>query len=178
MEQLLALAGALIIILLGIVGFWIQKWIKSTDALTLAISDLRVEIATNQVNVDSLKQHCATRCTLIDGQLNTQPTLGLFAEREPEIVIDGPTTRNIMANFPEILGAINAARVGQFAGGKYPEIGGVSTSNSQMIGLLQANLQMMREVRDSHKRPALVSFQSLRERQREYDAIKSRTSIQ
>jgi hypothetical protein len=71
MEQLLALAGALIVILLGIVGFWIQKWIKSTDALTEAISDLRVEIATNQVNVDSLKQHCATRCTMIDGQLNT-----------------------------------------------------------------------------------------------------------
>ena len=70
MEQLLALAGALFGILLGIVGFWIQKWIKSTDALTEAISDLRVEIATNQVNVDSLKQHCATRCTLIDGQIS------------------------------------------------------------------------------------------------------------
>jgi len=70
MEQLLALAGALIVILLGIVGFWIQKWIKSTDALTEAISDLRVEIATNQVNVDSIKQHCASRCILIDGQIN------------------------------------------------------------------------------------------------------------
>lgn len=70
MEQLLALAGALIVILLGIVGFWIQKWIKSTDALTEAISDLRVEIATNKVNVDSLKQHCATRCAMIDGQMN------------------------------------------------------------------------------------------------------------
>jgi hypothetical protein len=70
MEQLLALAGALIVILLGIVGFWIQKWIKSTDALTEAISDLRVEIATNQVNVDSLKQHCANRCTMIDGQIS------------------------------------------------------------------------------------------------------------
>gem|GEM_PF-6702513 len=32
MEQLLALAGGLIVILLGIIGFWIQKWIKSTDA--------------------------------------------------------------------------------------------------------------------------------------------------
>ncbi len=106
------------------------------------------------------------------------PTLGLFSEKEPEIVIDGPTTRNIMANFPEILGAINAARVGQFAGGKYPEIGGGSASNSQMIGLLQANLQMMQEVRDSHRRPAVVSFQSLRDRQGEYEAIKSRTTIE
>ncbi|MFA6482972.1 MAG: hypothetical protein WCW62_10365 [Bacteroidales bacterium] len=69
MEQLLALAGALIVILLGIVGFWIQKWIKSIDALTEAISDLRVEITTNQVNVDSL-MHCTNRCTMIDGQIN------------------------------------------------------------------------------------------------------------
>ena len=68
-ELLLSIAGFLILFLLGIIGFWIQKWIRSTDALTDAISDLRVEIATNQVNVDSLKQHCATRCTMIDGQL-------------------------------------------------------------------------------------------------------------
>jgi hypothetical protein len=32
-----------------------------------------------------------------------RPTLGLFSEKEPEIVIDGPTTRNIRANFPQIL---------------------------------------------------------------------------
>ena len=70
MEQLLAIAGALILILLGIIGFWIQKWIKSTDALTQAISDLRVLIATTQVNVDSLRQNCTNRCTLVDGRLN------------------------------------------------------------------------------------------------------------
>jgi hypothetical protein len=29
-----------------------------------------VEIATNQVTVESLKQHCANRCTMIDGQIN------------------------------------------------------------------------------------------------------------
>ena len=69
-ELLLSIAGFLILFLQVIIGFWIQKWIKSTDALTEAISDLRVEIATNQVNVDSLKQHCASRCTMIDGQLN------------------------------------------------------------------------------------------------------------
>ncbi|MFA5815496.1 MAG: hypothetical protein WC865_07735 [Bacteroidales bacterium] len=57
MEQFLALAGALIVILLGIVGFWIQKWIKSTDALTEAISDLRLEFATNQVNVVDPYKH-------------------------------------------------------------------------------------------------------------------------
>lgn len=71
MEQLLALAGALIVILLGIIGFWIQKWIKSTDALTLAISDLRVLIATTQGSVDSLKQNCTAQCTVVDSRLNS-----------------------------------------------------------------------------------------------------------
>ena len=71
MEQLLALAGALIVILLGIVGFWIQKWIKSTDALTQAISDLRVLLATTQTSVESLKQNCSSRCLVVDSRLNS-----------------------------------------------------------------------------------------------------------
>ena len=107
----------------------------------------------------------------------TKPTLGLFSEKEPEIVIDGPTTRNIKANFPEILGAINAARVNQYSEGKYPDLGGSQATNDEMIGLLKANLQMMREVRDAHKRPAVVSFQSLRDRQGEFDVIKAKTRI-
>ena len=69
-ELLLSIAGFLILFLLGIIGFWIQKWIRSTDALTEAISDLRVEIATNQVNVEALKQHCTAHCTMIDRQMN------------------------------------------------------------------------------------------------------------
>ena len=69
-ELLLSIAGFLILFLLGIIGFWIQKWIKSTDALTEAISDLRVQIANNQINVESLKQHCTAHCTMIDRQMN------------------------------------------------------------------------------------------------------------
>jgi hypothetical protein len=53
--------------------------------------------------------------------LYNNPSLGIFSEHEPEIVIDGPTTRNIQANYPEILKAINAARIPQYASGKYPE---------------------------------------------------------
>lgn len=71
LEQLLTIAGALIVILLGIIGFWIQKWIKSTDALTLAISDLRVLIATTQGSVDTIRQNCASRCTVVDTRLNS-----------------------------------------------------------------------------------------------------------
>ncbi|TSA38115.1 MAG: hypothetical protein D4R64_04105 [Porphyromonadaceae bacterium] len=108
----------------------------------------------------------------------SKPTLGLFSEREPEIVIDGPTTRNIKANFPEILGAIQSARVNQYAGGMYPELGSAQKAfPAELKELLIANYRMMQEVRDSHQRPALVSFQSLRDRQDEFNALKSKTTI-
>jgi TP901 family phage tail tape measure protein len=107
-----------------------------------------------------------------------KPTLGLFSEKEPEIVIDGPTTRNIKANFPQILSAIQAARVPQFAGGLYPELGtGQQAFPVELKDLLIANYRMMQEVREAHQRPALVSFQSLRERQHEYERIKRSSSM-
>ena len=107
-----------------------------------------------------------------------KPTLGLFSEKEPEIVIDGPTTRNIKANFPQILSAIQAARVPQYAGGLYPELGaGQQAFPMELKDLLIANYRMMQEVRDAHKRPALVSFQSIRDRQEEFNALKSKTTI-
>jgi TP901 family phage tail tape measure protein len=108
----------------------------------------------------------------------SKPTLGLFAEREPEIVIDGPTTRNIKANFPQILSAIQAARVPQYAGGLYPELGtGQQAFPAELKDLLIANYRMMQEVRDAHKRPAMVSFQSIRDKQDEFNALKSKTTI-
>jgi hypothetical protein len=107
-----------------------------------------------------------------------KPTLGLFSEKEPEIVIDGPTTRNIKANFPQILSAIQAARVPQYAAGQYPELGtGQQAFPAELKDLLIANYRMMKEVRDAHQRPALVSFQSLRNRQDEFNALKSKTTI-
>jgi len=108
----------------------------------------------------------------------SKPTLGLFSEREPEIVIDGPTTRNIKANFPEILGAINAARVNQYSGGMYPDLGGTSQQSAmQITALLQANILMMQQVQRSHEKPAVVSFLSIREKQHEYERIISSTTI-
>ena len=108
----------------------------------------------------------------------SKPTLGLFSEREPEIVIDGPTTRNIKANFPEILGAINAARVNQYAGGMYPDLGGTSQQSAmQITALLQANMQMMRQVILAHEKPGTVSFASIRETQAEFDFIKTKTTL-
>jgi DNA-binding winged helix-turn-helix (wHTH) protein len=67
---LLKVSGGLIVILLTIIGFWIQKWIRSTDALTQAISDLRVLLATTQGSVANLKENCDKRCLIVDGRLD------------------------------------------------------------------------------------------------------------
>ena len=68
-EILLSVSGAFIIILLGIIGFWIQKWIKSTEALTDAIQNLRVLFATTQANIDEIQKHCDSRCINMDIRL-------------------------------------------------------------------------------------------------------------
>ncbi|MCK5821365.1 MAG: phage tail tape measure protein, partial [Bacteroidales bacterium] len=106
-----------------------------------------------------------------------KPSLGLFSEKDPEIVIDGDTTRNIMTNFPEILSAIQQARVNQFAGGLYPSAGGSSDLNQVTQQLLIANMKMMGQVIHSHQTPSNVSFQTLREANSKYDEIQSRVSI-
>jgi hypothetical protein len=49
--------------------------------------------------------------------LYTRPSL--VAENGSEMIIDGATTRNIMMNFPGIMDAIHAARVPQYASGRY-----------------------------------------------------------
>ena len=41
-------------------------------------------------------------------------------EHQPEMIIDGPTTRNIQMNYPGIMKAIQMARVPQYAEGFYP----------------------------------------------------------
>jgi TP901 family phage tail tape measure protein len=123
------------------------------------------------------------------------PTLGLFSEKEPEIVIDGPTTRRIRANFPEILSAIESVRVNQYADGLYPDAGGTRFRPSSPLGrssgqsmdekyvdsriadLLQTNIQMMKQVILSHEKPGTVSFQSIRESQATYDFIKSKSTL-
>jgi TP901 family phage tail tape measure protein len=135
------------------------------------------------------------------GLYNT-PTLGLFSEKEPEIVIDGPTTRRIRANFPEILNAIQSVRVNQHASGLYPGMDGLTgaqnTGSFQASGkgadasannrngavlqvdisaLLQSNLQMMQQVIASHEKPGTVSFNSIQNAQSEYDFIKNKTTI-
>jgi len=70
LELTLSIAGTLILLLLGIIGFWIQKWIRSTDALTEAIQKLEVHFASTQTTVEDIKKQCDSRCSLYDKRLN------------------------------------------------------------------------------------------------------------
>lgn len=72
------------------------------------------------------------------GMYGSRPQLGIFNEvpGQPEMVVDGITTRRIQLNYPEIMNAIRSVRDGripQYAEGKYPTpplnsppVGGVS----------------------------------------------------
>ena len=85
---------------------------------------------------------------------------------------------NIRNNFSEILEAIQSARVNQYAGRLYPDLGETSQMSAMKItALLQANMPMMRQLILAHERPGTVSFKSIRNTQAEFDFIKSKTIL-
>lgn len=61
----------------------------------------------------------------------SQPTL--VAEAGPELIVDAATTKNLQMNFPWVLGAINNARVPQFAGGNYPDASTSGLGGTKMV---------------------------------------------
>jgi hypothetical protein len=82
--------------------------------------------------------------TLLDG-------LGLVGEASNnprEIVIDGPTTDNILMNYPGIMNAINAVRVPQYAGGTYKEVNNVTEKEMFSDPALIAAISRFSEVAD------------------------------
>lgn len=83
-----------------------------------------------------------------------QPTLGLFSEKEPEMVVDGNTTRKLILNYPRVYRSIidiSRGRVPQFAGGRYPaDSSAISSGVFEMTGsdprmnrLLEKNIEMI-----------------------------------
>lgn len=65
------------------------------------------------------------------------PQLFLAGERMPEMIIDGPTMRNIQMNSPHIIEAIHQHRVPAYAAGLYPNEGVSSgISETLLMGLM------------------------------------------
>lgn len=82
----------------------------------------------------------------------SQPSLGLFSEKEPEMVVDGRTTRRLVFDYPHIYNSIlTIARGGtpQFAQGRYPVPDGAALpmaglgADPEIKALLRANMAMM-----------------------------------
>ena len=86
----------------------------------------------------------------------------LVAEKGDELIVDSPTLRNIRVNFPEVLRAIDIARVPQYATGRYP----VNPEQVQpiikhfpseaAINKLMAAAQIFREASDSLRRDGVT----------------------
>jgi hypothetical protein len=83
----------------------------------------------------------------------SKPSLGLFAEAGPEIVIDTPTVRNLEMNYPDIIQGIYRARVPQYAEGKYPSASSSSMPQSISFDNNALNIfaQMLEELRKPKK---------------------------
>lgn len=108
--------------------------IGATGALQLGVANAErnkiQELATGKYNVtgESGKEYNAKWAGRPKtGMYGNTPHLGIFNEvpGQPEMVIDGLTTRKLRVNFPEIMNAIHDVRDGripQFAGGKYQEV--------------------------------------------------------
>ncbi len=100
--------------------------------------------------------------------------LGLVGEKAPELVVDGPTLKNIQLNAPEIIAAIQAMRVPQYATGNYPPQtmppagGAAGNTNAEL-------LMLVRELIEVNKRPtrAKIVYSDLEDVQDEMDDIKN-----
>lgn len=88
-----------------------------------------------------------------------KPTLGLFSEKEPEMVVDGTTTRKLVFDYPQIyqsIMAISQGRTPQFSNGNYPvtpdkksdEYIVSAASDPDFKQLLKENLEMMKALKE------------------------------
>ncbi len=83
-----------------------------------------------------------------------RPTLGLFSEKQPELVVDGVTTRKLVMDYPNIYRNIldvSAGRVPRFETGRYPapvDYTTTTTSSEDLaknfISVMEANIEMMK----------------------------------
>lgn len=66
----LTVAGAIIMLLLGGIMYFLKKWIDSTDALTCSVNDLKTTVALLQSNQGNNDRNCTKRHEVIDRRLN------------------------------------------------------------------------------------------------------------
>jgi hypothetical protein len=118
-----------------------------------------------------------------DVPLVSNPETGLYStptlisETGQELVIDPRTTRNLMINYPQVIDAINFARVPQRASGKYVE---TSSAASQPVAPIidpefTASINRLNSLIEQGI-PAFISFDHLRETTNRVNQIEAEVS--
>ena len=104
----------------------------------------------------------------------------LVNETGNEIVIDPYTTKNLIMNYPEVLNAINVARVPQRASGQYIDVAASNRSNSSSPSPVTVNLnnaELLEAVNKLTERldqgiGATISFDHLEETQKKAQSVR------
>jgi outer membrane murein-binding lipoprotein Lpp len=69
-KLLLAIAGTLIVLLLGIIGFFLQKHIKVIELLATAVNALNVTVKLLQNDQQNTRSNCTTSHKVVNSRLN------------------------------------------------------------------------------------------------------------
>lgn len=112
--------------------------------------------------------------------LYTRPAI--FAESGGEIIIDPATTRNLQMNYPEVIRAINFARVPQFAAGNYtqtatgtPAFNQFQQPDPEMLKAMREFTEVMRQIhRDGiHGIWSLFDLEKIQDKKSDLESITS-----
>jgi hypothetical protein len=58
LSYILSITGGLIVILLAIVGFWLSRYVKSTDELSKVVVSLRILVQSIITEQSGFRDHC------------------------------------------------------------------------------------------------------------------------
>ncbi|MCK5821366.1 MAG: hypothetical protein KAH17_05755 [Bacteroidales bacterium] len=66
----LSLAGTIIMILLGVIAFWLKRFISSSDDLTLSLNNLTVAMTEEKTKLKSFQETCKSNVAVTTKRLN------------------------------------------------------------------------------------------------------------
>ncbi|HPE43114.1 MAG TPA: hypothetical protein PKV88_03450 [Bacteroidales bacterium] len=103
-----------------------------------------------------------------------------MGERAPELVVDGPTLRNIQMNAPEIIQAIHAMRVPQFATGNISQPSATSLPSLAATSAVQdprmdVMITLLQQILEENRKPtrAMITYQDIKDADEEINDIKN-----
>ena len=80
--MILSVLGFIIVLLLGIIGFFIQRLIVAVDAMEAAVNELRVVVGIQQSQFTSLNKDCLIKHSSVDSRLTDHGRRISVNERE------------------------------------------------------------------------------------------------